>query len=711
MDSSSFWLISIEETSVLVSLISQKTNNYSVASVGSKINWSSESEDSIVSAVDESISQASENISLPEDAEPESAAFILPPFWVGSDGKIISQKLKLIESICKNLKLKPMGFIANDEAITEEANSIDGFPASFILINLGQNFFTLSLVYLGKIKERLHKTFFDKFNANLIESALLEINSESALPPQIIIFGDADNSLVSEIQNFPWVGKKNIEVFLHFPDVKFYNTNDITNIYAKVIVSQMGGFLPSPSPKKDEENIETEEIIENPNEEKAEFLEEVDPSDLGFGSGIINQSFQQEPIEENIVPSQDLIKEEIPKKNKFKFKIKIPKIAFPKFKFKKLSLWPLALAPLLLLVPFFFSKAEITLFVTPYNFSKSVSVTLDSTTASFSDNIIPVNKKNFDISSSASIKTTGQKTIGDKAQGEIIIYNKLDKSQNIPKGSVLTDSSGKKFELINAVSVASSSSDLNVGIINLGQTKTLVSASDIGSEYNLSKDIKLTFKDFSENSLIAKVNNGLSGGSKRQINAVSQQDKTNLEQKLNEVIRESSDKKINEDLSSVNGIIRETIQNQKDRIEFSREIGEEADNLDASVTAKISVFYLSVDQKIQIINNFLAKEDGFDKSIINPDLFKLEFKINQIDTNKAVGILTIKGQTLPKIDIQTLKQKISGKSKNKTIEIIKKDISRVYNFKIKTNFQFLDFINPMPFLKENININVKTESL
>jgi hypothetical protein len=702
MDSSSFWLISIEETNVLVSLISQKTNSYSVASIGSKINWSSESEDSIVSAVDESISQACENISLPEDAEPESAAFILPPFWVGSDGKITSPKLKLIESICKNLKLKPMGFIANDEAITEEANSIDGFPASFILINLGQNFFTLSLVYLGKIKERLHKTFFDKFNANLIESALLEINSESALPPQIIIFGDAEESLVSEIQNFPWVGKKNVEVFLHFPDVKFYNTNDITNIYAKVIVSQMGGFLPSPSSKKDEENIEEEGIIENPIEEKSEFLEEVDPSDLGFGSELINQSFEQEPIEENIVPSQDLIKETIPKKNNFNSKFKLPKISFPKFKFKKLSLWPLALAPLLLLIPLFFSKADITLFVTPYNFQKSVPITLDSTNSS---------KKTFDISSSASIKTTGQKTVGDKAQGEIIVYNKLDKSQNISKGSILTDPSGKKFELLNAVSIASSSSDLNVGIINLGQTKTLVSASDIGSEYNLSKDTKLTFKDFSENSLIAKVNNSLSGGSKRQINAVSQQDKTNLEQKLNQVIKESSDKKINEDLSSINGIIRETIQNQKDRIEFSREVGEEADNLDASVTAKVSVFYLSADQKSQIINNFLANENGFDKSNINPDSFKFEFKVEQLDSDKAVGTLTIKGQSLPKIDIQSIKQKISGKSKNKTIEIIKKDITRVYNFKIKTNFQFLDFINPMPFLKENININVKTESL
>lgn len=651
-------------------------------------------EDSFVSAIDKSLSEVSEKLNLSEDEEPEFSAFVLPPFWVGPDGKITGSKLKLIESVCKNLKLKPMGFIANDEAITEEANSQDGFPVSFILIDLNEKSFILSLVYLGKIKERLHKTFSDKFNATLIESALLEINSESTLPPQIIIFGSSDESIVSEIRNFPWVGKKNIEVFLHFPSVKFYSNEEITNIFAKTIIIQMGGSLISSPVKKIEENLEEE------NE-----LQEVDASDLGFN--------EEAEILEPIISNEELVEimEPKPKKNNFNFKLKfkLPKIFLPKF--KKISFWPFAFTPVFLLVPFLFSKADIALFITPYNFSKKILVTLDSTVESLSNSTIPVGKKTFNIFSSATIKTTGQKIVGEKAQGEIIIYNKLDKSQSLVKGSVLTDSTGKKFELINSVSIASSSSDLDAGVINLGQTKALISASDIGSEYNLTKGTKLVFKDFSENILVAKVKENLSGGSKRQVNAVSREDKVTLEQKINEVIKNETNKKIDQDLSSINGVIRETIQNKKDRIDFSREIGEEADELSASTQASVVVFFLEPEVKKQIIEKFLAKEDGFDQSVIDPSLFKFNFKVDKIDEDQAIGTLIIEGQPLPKINILDLKEKISGKSKKKASEIIKKSVARVYNFRIENNFRFLEFFNPIPFLKNNIKIEVKTESM
>lgn len=705
MELNSFWLISVGESDVSVSLIFKEKDNFSVAALGSKVDWSSESEDSFVSAIDQSLSEVSEKLDLGEEEEPELSAFVLSPFWVGSDGKIIGSKLKLIEAACKNLKLKPMGFIANDEAITEEANSQDGFPASFILINLNEKSFTLSLVYLGKIKERLYKTFSDKFNAGLIESALLEINSESALPPQIIIFGEGNESIVSEIKNFPWVGKKNIEVFLHFPSVKFYSDEEVINLFTKTIILQMGGsVIPSPIQKIEEDATKEEEKNE---------LEEVNPVDLGFSEDTDEISepiiFNEELLEPDMNFSEE--KEVLPKikRNNFNFKLnfKLPKISSPKF--KKVSFWPFAFTPVFLLIPFFFSKADIDLFVTPYNYSKKIPVTLDSTANDLSDSTIPVGKKTFNITSSATIRTTGQKTVGEKSQGEIIIYNKLDKSQSLSKGSVLSDSTGKKFELTGNVIIPSSNSDLDAGIINLGQVKAFVSALDIGSEYNLAKGTKFIFKDFSENSLVAKVKENLSGGSKRQINAVSQEDKSALEEKINEVIKNETNKKIDQDLSSINGVIRETIQNKKDRIDYSREIGEEADELSASAQANVTVFFLEAETKEKIINKFLIKEDGFSQSDINPDLFKFNFKIEKIDEDKTTGILTLEGKSLPKINILELKQKISGKSKKRTSDIIKKTVARVYNFKIENNFRFLEFFNPIPFLKNNIKIEIKTE--
>ena len=90
-------------------------------------------------------------------------------------------------------------------------------------------------------------------------------------------------------------------------------------------------------------------------------------------------------------------------------------------------------------------------------------------------------KKNTDVNSSITVETTGQKTVGNKATGEVTIFNKVEKVQNIPKGSILTDSKGQKFELISSVQVAAAVINYSTGTMNFGQVKTTLSASDIGT--------------------------------------------------------------------------------------------------------------------------------------------------------------------------------------------------------------------------------------
>lgn len=691
METKSFWLISIEETNIIVSLISVN-NNSSVDSIGLTKKWIPFDEESFLLAVDESLSSAALNADISEDQEPESAAFVLPPFWVDSDGKIVSGKLKLIENVCRSLKLKPTGFISYDEAIVEEANSKDGFPASFILFYLGDNEFTLSLVYLGNIKERIHKNFSGDFNVSLIELALLEFNSESTLPPQIIAFGNINSEIISNIKNYPWIGRKDIETFLHFPEIKIYSTPDIIHLYAKTITSQL-------SPTSDSK-------INHPDISQSS-LEEVTAESLGFDiEPEIPEIIEPEIIEPEII--------EKPKEKK-SFKINFPVVPkihisfgfLKKIKFRGGVIFlPLIILLSLTSILFYFSKANITLFVTPFSFLKTIPIKLDSTTTTIdsSKSIIPVEKKTFNVTATTDIKTTGQKVIGDKAKGEIVVFNKLEKTQTINKGAVLQDSTGKKFELINSVQVASSSSNLSQGVITLGQTKALVAALDIGPEYNLDKDIKLLFKDFSENSLVANVKEPFTGGSKRQINAVSKEDKVAIEQKITEMINTSANEKINKDFSDIPGIIRESIQSKTNRIEYNREVGEEADDLTASVEANITVFVLDPKQKNEIVNSFLIKENNFEQSQIDSKKFNLSYKINKIDKDFATGELTIDGQTLPKIDLTQLTKNLVGKTKKKASEIIKKSVPKLYNYQIKTNFL-------LPFQQKNIIFEIKTEPL
>lgn len=246
MEGNSFWLIYIQNDRVSVSLISAFDNKYRVLATGPSKSWTSDNPDTLTTAVDESLSVASLNANITEEQEPGSAAIVVPPFWVSNDGKILPSKVKSIKETCKSLSLTPTGFLAEDDAIVEDANQSDGFPASFILVHLSDKDFYLSLVYLGHIKERIKKDLLQEFTSQDLESALLEINSESALPPQILVFGQFDARILSSLKNYPWVGKKNVETFLHLPEIKSYDQNQIIDIFTRVISGQLDSSSFSP---------------------------------------------------------------------------------------------------------------------------------------------------------------------------------------------------------------------------------------------------------------------------------------------------------------------------------------------------------------------------------------------------------------------------------------------------------------------------------
>lgn len=729
MGINSFWLFYIEGDSILVALINWGNGRFYVASIGPRVAFDIDDHQSVTKAADQSLSSAAISADISPEQEPLFVGLVIPSDWVDEDGKITKSKSEIILPLLKNLDLKPSGFMSNDEAIIEEASKPDDFPASFINLYLETNYFELSLVYLGKIKNRIRKKIDSEFSAQLVEDTLVEFNSESALPPQIYIYGKADESTVEELKNFPWVGKKNVETFLHFPDIKLYRDEDLVNIFFKAITAQMiGGGNPahqtvtsvSPSEPKIETIDEVEEaqdteikdetIDDNlniPEDEIVDSLEEVSPDDLGFTDEIPIPA----PLIETAPPVSETPNFEFinpsatPKKQLPKIDFKLPQL--PQFKLKFNPLFLILPITVVFIFLIFFSKATITLYLTPYEFNKTVDVTLDSDASDISSSVIPVDKKNVDVSSSVTVKTTGQKTVGTKATGEITIFNKLEKVQNIPKGSVLVDANGHTFQLINSVQAAASVTNYETGTMNFGQVKTSISASDIGPEFNITKDATLTFKDFPQTSIVVKASSDFAGGTKKQVQTVSKQDQTDAQSQLTEKLSSAANKKITEELKNSSDILQETIQVKTGKVEFNREVDEETDNLTATAQSTVSVFVINSEIKEKILKQFLSQETGFSESEINPDSFKFSLKIDKLDTSQAFCSLTIKGSSLPKIDANSIKKSIAGKTIKNAQSIIKKTISRVYDFNFQSNFNFL---NLLPFNTQNITINTETES-
>ncbi|MFA5827842.1 MAG: hypothetical protein WC841_00565 [Candidatus Shapirobacteria bacterium] len=695
-----FWLILIGNSTACASLISDENGKFDVVSIGPKMKWSLEDDTSIIPAVDQSLSIASQSINLPEDSEPGNVSFIIPSDWVGPDDKIFPDYKKLLSDLIKNLKLKPMGYIAHSEAIIEYPTYKDN---SFILLHLYEGGFYCSLVYFGKIKNRIEKTYSEDFRPEFLEAVLTEAKIDSTLPPQIVVFGEVNDLIEEALKNYPWLGKKNIETFLHSPSIQVLKENETINIFARFIVSQLHSKLPDTENEISEQNIT--ETIEVPPKE----TEEVGPEDLGFsGSSKIIST----PVVEKLLSQ---IEETIPSPSfpvirpKPKLKISFPQIHF---KFNRL-LYILALSPLLILIPVIFSRTDVDLFVTPYVFSLKTDAVLDSSVDQVNPqkHIIPVTKKTIPVTTSLSTKTTGQKTIGEKAKGEITVYNKSDKIQNIPKGTVLIDKSGLKFDITNAVSISPGVSDLEKGVINLGKTNIIATAQDIGPEYNISKGATLSFKDTPESILVSKVNESFAGGSKRTINAVSSEDKKTIEKKVQEKIALSVEEKINTDLSGNNNIIKDSIQSKTSRIEYNREVGEEAEELKADISATVSFFVLSETVKNETTSSFLSSDENFSKAVFDPKLFKLNFKVAKNETDRSTGVAEIDGKALPIIDQADLRNSIRGKSKAEAEKIIIEKIPRAYKIHINHRPPYITFFNLLPFRQENINVKVNTESL
>ena len=722
MEASYYWLISITTEAISVGLIKRGHPNTLVA-LGPETEWLPDNPDSFLHSVDISLSEAAQKAALEPNEEPETSAFILPPKWIGNDGRIFPEFLKLLESLCRSLKLKPLGFISNDEAFIEALGKDDSFPPSFILVYLGLKEFSISLVYLGEVKKRYHQALSSDFTPQDLENALVTIRLDSALPPRILIFGHLGLSIIDDLKNYSWIGKKNVETFLHLPDVEAYQPEELFNLYCKTVSSQIEAkptletktaVAKEDSEDKKENDMETlEDIAEEPIEEEPEelietekatnLIDEVGSEDLGFSEIVESDSIVLSPeqnISEPTSPPVQEFKPQTPKLNLNLPKFSLPKFSFPGLNFNPWLLFPLALSPLLLLIPYYLIKAEITINFTPVEINKDFNLTLDSTASTISMATIPVIKKTIDLKFSESLATTGQKETGDKSKGEITVFNKVDKIQNIPKGTILSDTTSKKYELLTSVQVPASTYDLATGTITMGQIKANAIAGDIGPEFNLNKDTLLSFKDNAN--LLAKVNDSITGGTRRQIRVVSAEDKT----KLNKTVTDSLDTKIAEKINaetSLAGLMPGTKFIDKKQLDFIREVGEEADTLQVNANLTISVFQINPEQKENILKTLFANDQEFLKSIASPSDFSFSFTATQNSSTKSVGKLTVTGKTLPKIDTNNLRARLTGQSFDSALKIINSQ-SKVYDREIKIIPSLFSFLKRLPPSQDKIII-------
>lgn len=549
-----FLAIEIGLEAVKVAIWQSDGKHTEVISIGSTQYFTQPTEKELLEAIDTSLSDALGSMS----DEPDKVIFGLPDNWVENNHILESHK-PLLKSICKQFNFHPIGFVVTTMAITHYLRDVEGGPPSAILVQTSAQQIAVSLIHLGdlistQVVERSTSVATD------IEEALGKIPHSGHLPSRIIylISQEDPESIKQQLVSYDWQKKLS---FLHLPKVE-----TLPKEWSVKAIAISGGSEVIQSIKV-QSNSDT--AISSPPSATHDSQVTPPPSSLGFKPVQLDSSaaasldiptsstpqnkpslssshFRADNLEPAILPpsSSSQTKSKLARiPNFFKLfrSLKMPTISFPSP--SKLFLLPLIIGALLLVLAgsafwayYHYPQAALNIDVAMNSYQQQIDFLIDpqATSTDFNSNILAGTKTTVDVSGSKTIPTTGTKLIGDRAKGKVIIFNRTNAPKTLKAGTTLKSNS-LKFTLDTNVTVASASSKENPDFsvtIEPSKTESLVTAADIGAQYNLPKNTQFTVENYSTDTLFAVADTDFTGGSSQTVPAVSAADFTALKTAL-----------------------------------------------------------------------------------------------------------------------------------------------------------------------------------
>lgn len=694
---------------------------------GSIEEWEEENEESLVTAADASITNTCEGIT----PEPTKVIFGLPENWTKGE-EITEKKKELLKTLCTKLELKPLGFVVTLEALISFLKEKEGTPISAIFIGLSETQSIISLVRLGKIKGTQVVGRSDDLAADVREG-LVRFGKLGDLPSRMILFdGVADfEEAKQQLISFDW--QEHLP-FLHFPKVDSLDV--LTPVKAVVIaggaeVAKSLGFEIKGEKKEPRDFVTNEENRKEIEEEK----EGLAAADLGFFQDQDIEQVKETRLEkvaelpqegEKKTPFKPVLKQQEKEKAKFSLGKIFHKIAgfftifrkipfrFPPFLTRRgpvLIILPIILFSLFLAAGLAFywyiPRATVNLYLKAKVLEKEFDLIIDSHTSSVDKDkgIIPGDLKEVEVSGQKTKETTGEKIVGDKAKGEVIIYNKTEVAKIFPQNTVLIGPDKLAFVLEEETMVASSSASEEG--ITYGKAKAAVIASSIGTESNLAADTQFSIKDYPSSSYSAKTEQGFSGGTSRQVRAVSKEDKSLLLKELTDELRTQAQKEIVKQVSSNEEFLDQEAKMDILTQKFSADEDEEVDKL--TLDLKIKFVFLSY--KKENLKQFLEKKvaDNIPSDYL-PDYEGSQIEVKKIDFGEKETKLKalIKLNLLPQLNLEEIKANLKGRYP----EVIQDYLESLPNFSradIKITPPLPVKLRTLPRLSKNITIEIKIE--
>lgn len=714
-------------------VVDEKTE---VIAQGGTTSWQEGNEESLITACDSSLSSAAAN--LEGDAqEPSKVVFGLPPSWI-EEGSIKKERLDVLKKLSQELELTPAGFVVIPEAIVHFLKVREGAPPNGILIGLSEDSIDVTLVYNGKLSGTIEVARSMSLGADVAEGLARLPQSLTQYPSRLLLYNHRTGNLDEARQNLIEVEWKDLKVpFLHTPKVEVLPEDVSVSAVSLAGGAEVGHAKAVVLP---EDEMTQEEVVGTDvpvvDQILTRELPEISPQDLGFAQGDVAQNGdvpkeevisqeKQENIQSEAVQAES-IQEQKPKTSF------VPKIHMPSFSFggggfgKLLAILGMFLGIFLVvgaLAYWYLPKAKVVIYIAPKILEKSIEFSVDQN-ASVIDNtnkVVPGKILEVQVSGDKTAATTGTKTVGERARGQVTITH-VGGATTLKSGTVLIGPNALKFTLDESVSIASGS-----GLLEPSQKVASVTAADIGAQYNLAAGTKFSVGNFSEDSFGAQNGAVLSGGTSRSVAAVSQEDKDNMEKDLlaellGKGTNEAKNKKGEKDI-----LVEGSAAFNSDNKEFSHKVGEEAGSLKLTLSGKVSVLMLPQEGINSLILSALEKDIPGDFSLRQDQIEVSYERLTETPTtdekNKDKQSLTsyktiekpgnkfvakVRANLLPKVNTDEVALAIAGKSTSVADEYLA-TIPGYVRSSVTFNIHLPGKLGTLPRISRNISVEVAAE--
>ena len=684
-----FFVLQIDALTVKSAVWTVANGKPQVLAVSNRYDWDGQQDHSLIQACDRSLTDSSQHLDPSGSVQPQKVIFGLPPDWVGEE-KVSPLRLKLLRTLTEKLSLTAVGYVVTPQALSRYMQSTEGVPITAILLGVWPRMLEVTLVRLGKIDHTVFVTRSSQIIADVIEG-LSRFSHVDMLPSRIFLY---DSGLDLEevrqtLLSHPWQAPQTRLPFLHFPKIDVlpqdFTVKAIALASGEEVAEAMGLIPSTVSPVRPAP---------------------VTPRDLGFS---LNEDVVADPVpapsEETFRPDHQVPPARGPSGHR---RLSLPRIRLP-----RLPASPLLFLIALILVAvglftsyWYLPKATVSLSVAPRTLEHQFILTASASTTvvDVGKALLPARTIEATVSDDKSNPATGTKLIGDKATGSVTVINGTSVPRTFPSGTVISSPSGLKFVLDADVAIASASGTADPNSYQPGKSAVKVTASQIGSDSNISAGTQFKIGTFAALDFVAKNDAAFSGGSSQQVKAVAKDDLAGLRTELSSSLKDQAKDDLAGQITDAQILIPESVELQTVSEEASHKVDEVADELTLRLTVKAKGLVLAKQDLDELISGQVEPliPEGFNST---GDV-RHSFQVKETTKDSASFDVSVRADLLPDFDSTRVARDLAGKFPAQARDYLQ-SLQSVSSVDFKFFPHFPSRILTLPHIPDRINIVVQ----